>query len=225
MAIRTEGACPISTNIYIRKQAKKEKISLREMMRRYSKESETPYATLDNWVHPRKKNDAKNGVISEPDQKRTEQEIKEYVSQIIERIEKGEISEDDVKDILDTAAAGIGKKVYPIGVGAEVQPAIKAVRQKNKSKGPKPKQIDKFDRLHKLGLKFLDGLKAWADGKMKPENSDEDVCAQAILKGADSCIVQYGRLGIDVVGVYETFLEGNEDDKDEIRNTESTDAG
>ena len=64
MAKSTEGACPIATNIYIRKQAKKEKISLREMMRKYSEESETPYATLDNWVHPRKKNDAKNGVIS-----------------------------------------------------------------------------------------------------------------------------------------------------------------
>ena len=43
MSRRTDGACPIATSIFIRKQAKKEKIPLREMMRKYSEESETPY--------------------------------------------------------------------------------------------------------------------------------------------------------------------------------------
>lgn len=213
MSRRTDGACPIATNIFIRKQAKKEKISLREMIRKYAEESETPYETLQKWVHPRKKSEAKNGLISEPDQKKTKLEIKEHVSQIIEGIERGEISEDDVKNIIDTAAAGIGKKVYPIRVGAEVQPAIKAVRGKGEKKNPKPKPIDNFDRLRKSTNSSIEGLTAWADGNIKPESQDEAACSKSILEDAANHIIQYARLGVDILNIYETFIkekEGNE---------------
>jgi hypothetical protein len=171
---------------------------------------------LQKWVHPRK-SEAKNGLISKPGQKKTKREKKEHVSQIIEGIEKGEISEDDVKDIIDTAAAGIKSEVYAVSVGTKIQPAIKTVRQIKKKKDREPKPIDNFDRLHKLGLKYIEGLQLWADGAMKPDSSDEAACAKGILMGGASCIVQLSRLGIDVVDVYETFMKGKEEDENEIR--------
>ena len=205
MARKTEGECPIATNIYIRRRAKKEKISIKKMMEIYSKESETPYATLDRWVYPRKKKSYVENDVTPTSLNETKLELKEHVDKVIEKITSGEMSEDKVKEIVDSVAAGIEKEIYPVRVGTEIQPTIKPGRQKKKKKGPEPKQMDKFDRLHKLSSKFLVGLKAWADGKMKPENSDEDVCAQAILMGAASCIVQYGRLGIDVLAFMKRF--------------------
>jgi len=44
---------------------------------------------------------------------------------------------------------------------------------------------------------------------MKPE-TDEAVRAEGILMGAGSHIVQYARLGEDILGIYQTFIKGKE---------------
>jgi hypothetical protein len=205
MARKTEGECPIATNVYIRKQAKKEKISLREMMRRYSKDSDTPYSTLDRWVHPRKKGDVKSDVKSDLNSDKSEEtqtklEKEKEFTTLRDEILSGEVSIDHVKEMGDAIAEGIEKGIYPITVGTKVQPAIKNVTKKEKKdSGAKP--IGNFERLQKHILKVIVGLQAWVDGEMKPE-TDEAVRAEGILAGAGRHIVLYGRLGVDVVGIY-----------------------
>lgn len=52
MAHKTEGDCPIATNIFIRKQAEKLGVALEEMINKYAEESGTPKDTIRNWVWP-----------------------------------------------------------------------------------------------------------------------------------------------------------------------------
>ena len=62
MAYKTEGQCPIATDIFIRKRAKRLGVSLEKMIEDYAVEADTPKETVRHWVWPRKrtvKNDSK----------------------------------------------------------------------------------------------------------------------------------------------------------------------
>jgi len=87
------------------------------------------------------------------------------------------------------------------------------------TKSPKEnsvKEPDNFQRLWKHVLATSEGLTFFADGTIKPTTEDEANAAKGILEAGQSIIVQFARLGIDVVGTYETFVAP----KTEIKQTQ-----
>jgi hypothetical protein len=87
MAHKTEGQCPVATDVFIRKQAKKLGVSLEKMIEDYALESETPKETIRHWVWPRKrsvKNDSKPKV--------------KKLGDAAGVIQKGEIVDEDIKN-------------------------------------------------------------------------------------------------------------------------------
>ena len=89
---------------------------------------------------------------------------------------------------------------------------IREARKKDAQEARKaePKEIDNFDRLRKSVRYTIEGLTAWADKRMKPESEDEAIAAKAILGSAANMIVQFSRLGVDVEGILNTFVQGND---------------
>ena len=85
---------------------------------------------------------------------------------------------------------------------------IKQTQKKNISK---PKKIDKFEELRKSVRRTIDGLTAWADKRMVPQTEDEAIAARAIMASGANMLVQYSRLGLDIEGTFQTFIEDPED--------------
>jgi len=75
MAHRTEGECPIATNIFIRKQAKRLGVSLEAMIKKYAEEAERPVETIRHWVWPRSKETVKTDSKDNPRKKQAKPEI------------------------------------------------------------------------------------------------------------------------------------------------------
>jgi hypothetical protein len=56
-----------------------------------------------------------------------------------------------------------------------------------------------MDRLQKHIMSAMDGLTFLADGEIKPEGEDDKTYFQIIQKAGPNIILQYARLGIDVM--------------------------
>ena len=82
------------------------------------------------------------------------------------------------------------------------------IKQTQKKK--KPKRIDKFEELRKSVRRTIDGLTACADRRMIPETEDEAIAAKAIMSSGANMLVQYSRLGLDIEGIFQTFIEDPE---------------
>ena len=81
---------------------------------------------------------------------------------------------------------------------------------KQTQKKKKPKRIDKFEELRKSVRRTIDGLTAWADRRMIPETEDEAIAAKAIMASGANMVLQYSRLGLDIEGTFQTFIEDPE---------------
>ena len=92
--------------------------------------------------------------------------------------------------------------------GAEKQINKQTQKKKNLSKS---KKTDKFEELRKSVRRTIDGLTAWADRRMIPETEDEAIAAKAIMASGANMLVQYSRLGLDIEGTFQTFIEDPED--------------
>ncbi len=77
------------------------------MIKKYSKESDTPYATVEKWVYQRKESNAKNGVTDKLPKTQTKTEVKKQISEIALEITAGHVSDDHVKQVGDALAGAI----------------------------------------------------------------------------------------------------------------------
>ena len=141
---------------------------------------------------------------AKPLKKQTKEEVKFQLEEVAKEIKAGNVSDDDTKKVGDAIADTIDKGTSAMRVGTRVATAVKKVVKKDKVIEPKP--INNFYRLKKHTISSIEGLTFWADGTMKPETEDEAECAKIILAGAANMIIQFARLGIDVQGIYETFI-------------------
>lgn len=133
------------------------------------------------------------------------------LSEVVKQVKTGNVSDDDLKKLGDAIADTIDKGTSAMRVGTRVATAIKAANKRNRKRRPiEPKPINNFYRLKKHIHSTIEGITFWADGTMKPETEDEAECAKIILAGAANMIIQFARLGIDVQGIYETFIQGDQ---------------
>ena len=84
---------------------------------------------------------------------------------------------------------------------------VKRKKRRKKVIKNEPKPVNNFERLKKHALALADGLQFWADKTMIPESEDEATAAHIVRDAAASIVTHYGRLGIDILGIYETFID------------------
>jgi hypothetical protein len=131
------------------------------------------------------------------------------ISHIAKEIAEGKVSDDDAKTVGDALAKAINNGKAAPRIGSAVATAVKKSHKKGVPQlKPEP---DNFQRLWKHVLAANDGLTYFADGTIKPTTPDEANAAKGILAAGQSIIVQFARLGIDVVGTYETFVNKAEE--------------
>lgn len=152
-----------------------------------------------------------NKTPAKPVKKQTKKEVKFKLDDVTKEIKVGRVSDDDTKKVCDAIAESIDKGQSAKRVGTRVATAVKKADKKIKPVEVKP--IDNFYRLKKHIVSAIEGLTFWADKTMEPETEEEAECAKIILASGANMIVQYARLGIDVEGVYKTFIEGDQDDE------------
>ena len=163
MAHKTEGGdCPLTVNAIIRKRAKDENISLSKMITKTSEEINIPEKTIEKWVWPKKK-DAhesapKNGGASNALRKHTKPQVKIQLNDTIVAIDKGQVSDDDLKSVIDKVA----EKVEKGEASARVLSKSKTTFKKSgRTYSPaKTKQESEIIKMVNLFHKFLDKLDA-----------------------------------------------------------------
>jgi hypothetical protein len=92
-------------------------------------------------------------------------------------------------------------------VGSTVSTAVKKALKKGVVQEPKP--IDNFDRGAKHGSAFAEFLTFWADGTIKPESEEEAISAKIARDCLPTIIVQASRLGVNIMAIYEMFIDPN----------------
>lgn len=148
---------------------------------------------------------ATNVASPKPSKKQTKPETKLQLEAARKVIQNNEISDDDLKAYIgDPLADNIASGKAAPRVGSRVATAVKKSHRKGVIK-PKP-EADNFQRLWNHVKAVSEGLTFWADKTITPTTEDEAIAAKGILMAAQSIIVQFARLGIDVVGTYETFV-------------------
>ena len=154
--------------------------------------------------------------LDNPTKKQTKPVVKFQLEQTVQAIKEEQISDDDLKKVGDALADRIKEGAAAPRVGTRVNTAVK---QTQKKKGvPEPKEIDNFERIRKSIRHSIEGLTAWADKRIKPETEDEAIAARAILASGANMVIQYARLGLDIQGILQTFVEG--DSKNELSEEE-----
>jgi hypothetical protein len=163
---------------------------------------------------------SKGGLIVNPIEdnqvkKHTNPDTKIQLEEVAQKLEAGEVTDNDAKALGDALAGAIKAKTLAPRVGAGIATAVKKSLKGNHKKEPTP--INNFERLSKHALSFQEGLQFWADGTIVPESKDETVAATVVRHVSLSIITNYARLGIDVENIYETFYKGdNKDEKPKI---------
>jgi len=210
MAHKTEdGTCPIATNIFIRKQAEKRKISIRKMIEDYSKEAEIPIGTLNDWIWPKEKTAMETHSTSKPTKSHTKPEVKIQLNGVAVEIKDGGVSDDDAKVLADAIAEQITTGKMAARVGSRLETAAKKNRKKRK--GVKPKEIDNYRKLWDHVLASCDGLRALAEGIIPTPQLEEEAEAAIGIKSAlpDLCL-QLARLGVDLIEINEVYYKQGE---------------
>lgn len=151
--------------------------------------------------------------------KQTKPETKIQLKEVVGEIKNNSVSDDDLKIVGDALADAISEGKAAPRVATKAASAVKKAFKKNHK--PEPKEIDNFYRLSRHALSLQEGLQIWADGNMpEPTSPDEREYAKIIRAASTSIITNYARLGIDVIGIYETFFKGdkqNGNDRKKIR--------
>lgn len=122
----------------------------------------------------------------------------------VQTIKTEKVSDDDLKTIVDAIADKVAKKEVEVRVGTKMARAVKQSFSDGVIKEPKP--LDNFDRLKKHALALAEGLNYWADGTIKPESRDEGMAARIIMDAGPSIIVHYSRLGLDIIKIWDMFI-------------------
>lgn len=209
MAHKTEGECPIAVSIFIRKQAEKYNMPITKAIKDYSNDSGTPEATVSNWVYPRK-GKVDSNATDKPPKKQTKPEAKIQLDSVKKVIADDNATDDDIKKVMDVVADKITNGTCAKRVGTKVATAVK--KASNKKGAITAREVDNFRRLKKHVISCIDGLTFWADNTMQPETADEAECAKIIIASAANMVVQFARLGVDVQGIYQTFIEGDQNE-------------
>jgi hypothetical protein len=145
--------------------------------------------------------------------KHTKPDDKKRLEIAAEIIREGRASDDDIqKTVSGALATAIKEGTSAPRAGAEVATAVKQ-SLRGKEARHEVKQNANFERLSKHALSFQEGLQFWADGTIVPKSRDEMECARIIRHASTSIISNYARLGIDVIGIYETFFKGGANEK------------
>ena len=197
MAHKKEGDCPVATGIFIRKQAERQGVSINKMIGMYAEEADRSIGTIQSWVYPRKSKVETYPTPKSP-RKQTKPEVKSQLATIAKAIKDGDVSDDDIKVVGDTIADVITEGKAAVRVGTKVVTAIKKQR-KASAKGGATNRKTNLERLEKHIMSAAEGLTFLADGEIKPENEDDKISFRIIRKAAPTFILQYARLGIDVV--------------------------
>lgn len=153
---------------------------------------------------------------AKPTKKQTKEGVKLQLDNVTKEIKAGKVSDDDTKKVGDAIAEAIDKGTSAKRVGTRVATAVKKADKKFQPVELKP--IDNFYRLKKHIISAIEGLTFWADKTMEPETREEAECAKIILASGANMIVQCARLGIDVEGIYQTFIEGDRNDENRKEN-------
>jgi len=208
MAHKTEGDCPVATGIFIRKQADKQGLSVREMIKQYACEVELPESTVSKWVWPKKDGATKNGSSSNQPKTQTKPETKIQISEIANEIKSGAVSDDHAKIIGDALAEAIDKDICAKRVVSKVVTAVK--KKNNERREVKIQEPDNYQRLWKNILAASEGLQLMADGSIpQPQTEEEAEAVKGIMAGLPFLCLQIARMGVDLVDIHETFFKGD----------------
>ncbi len=153
------------------------------------------------------KEDGTDVPTPKPARKHTKPEVKKQLEQLGKSIKHGEVSDDDVKEFVDIIGDGITAGKLAPRVATKAATAVTKAFKKN-APPPKRKEPDTFLKLSRLAMSFQEGLQFWADQTIKPKTKDEIQYGRVIRAASTSIITNYARLGIDVVGIYDTFYKG-----------------
>jgi hypothetical protein len=143
--------------------------------------------------------------------KQTDIETKKQLRTVAAEIKSGNVSDDDVKILDNSIATAINEGTVAVRTGTAITTAVK--RANKKRKGVTVKEVDNFKRLDNNLKIAIDGLTAWADDQMQPENEVEKEHALAILAKGANLIIQFARLGADILGIHDTFIQGDYEKK------------
>jgi hypothetical protein len=149
-----------------------------------------------------------SGGGDKPMKKSTKPTTKSQLDHLAAEIAAGNVSDEDAKIVGNAVAKAIKSGKAAPRVGSAVATAVRKSHKKGVRK-PK-KEPDNFQRLWKHILSAVEGLTYFADGTITPTTEDEINAAKGILEAGSSLIIQYARLGIDVVGIYDTFVAPKE---------------
>jgi hypothetical protein len=163
--------------------------------------------------------DRKGGTdvpVEKPLRKQTVPEVKKQLVKVVKEIKSAKVSDDDIKKLDIVIATAITEGTSAVRVGTATATAVKNATKKKG--GVEPKPIDNFKKLNNHMKAAIDGLTLFAEGTMEPETEDEAEYAKAILAKAANFIIQYARLGADIEGILNTFVEGETNDSNEKYN-------
>ena len=134
-----------------------------------------------------------------PPKSHTTQDTKIQLESVAEEIKQGTVSDDDIKTVGDAISEAISSGKAAVRVGTKVKTAVKKKRRTEVKGGKKKDLKSNVERLSKHVLSAAEGLTFLADGEIEPEHEDDQTYFKIIRKAAPTIILQYARLGIDVV--------------------------
>ncbi len=200
--------------------------SHREIGRELSKEVQKTFLAVidphtisvraDRMAREKKAQSATNVAVGKPAKPRTKPDTKKRILEVAQEIKKGTVSDDDAKIVGDALADGIAEGTLQPRVGTKTATAVTKAFKKG-APPRKKKEPDTFYKLSRLALSFQEGLQFWADQTIKPETKDEVQYARVVRAASTSIITNYARLGIDVVGIYDTFYKGKGEGREKSR--------
>ena len=154
-------------------------------------------------VYRRRVPDVAHATPDNPPKKHTNQDTKIQLWSVVEEIKQGAVSDDDIKIVGDAIADSITSGKAAVRVGTKVETAVKKQRRSTVKRGKKKDLVSNLERLSKHVLSAAEGLTFLADGEIEPEHEDDQTYFKIIRKAAPTIILQYARLGIDVVAAAE----------------------
>jgi hypothetical protein len=123
-------------------------------------------------------------------------------------IKAGEMTVDDVREISESIGEAIEEHDLPDRAGTQVERGLKLRRRERARQSAFGRVTSKgnFERLWKHLMATADGLTYFADQTIKPTTEDDVIAMKGILAALPDLVIQCIRLGVDVVGLYETFV-------------------
>ena len=146
-------------------------------------------------------------TLPKPLRKHTKPEVKKQLNDLVSAIDNDEVSDDDVKKIVDKVADKVENGSYSKRVCTKAHTAVRKVNKNRKE--VTVKDINNYQRLWKHVLSTSEGLQILADGSMpSPETEEEAEALKGIIMALPHLCLQTARMGVDLMEIHESLQKG-----------------